>query len=50
MRAQLFHVRPHDPAVLALAAAAAFLAAWVAAAIPARRAARVDPVAVLQTE
>ncbi len=50
MRAQLFHVQPHDPAVLVIAAAAALLAAWVAASIPARRAARVDPVTLLRTD
>ncbi len=50
LQAQLFHVRPRDPAVLATAALGACLAAWVAAALPARRAARVDPVAVLRME
>jgi putative ABC transport system permease protein len=46
----LFQTTPHDPATLAavvvLVGAAACLAAW----IPARRAASVDPVRALRTE
>jgi ABC-type antimicrobial peptide transport system permease subunit len=50
LQSQLFHVRPHDPAVLAVAALAVLSAASLAAAIPARRASRVDPVATLRLE
>jgi predicted permease len=50
LRSQIFGVSPLDPmtfvAVTALLAAVAFLAAWV----PARRAARVDPIIALQAE
>jgi ABC-type antimicrobial peptide transport system permease subunit len=46
----LFETAPHDPAtlmaVVALLTSAAFLAAW----LPARRAASVDPVAALRAE
>lgn len=50
LQSLLFQVRPHDPALLLTAllilVAAAFLAAW----IPARRAARVDPMVALRYE
>jgi len=46
----LFETRPTDPGSLAAAAVALALAAFLAALIPARRAARVDPVTVLRAE
>lgn len=50
LRSQLFHVNAVDPLVVAVAAIAAVTAACVAAAIPARRTARVDPAALLRME
>jgi putative ABC transport system permease protein len=46
----LFEVAPSDPAVLAAAAAVLGLVSVAASCLPARRAARVDPVAVLSSE
>jgi ABC-type antimicrobial peptide transport system permease subunit len=50
LRSQIFGVSPLDPVtfvgVVLLLAAVAFLAAW----LPARRAARVDPIIALQSE
>jgi putative ABC transport system permease protein len=46
----LFGVAPWDPAVLAAAAAVLGLVSVAASCLPARRAARVDPVAVLSSE
>ncbi len=48
--AQLFGVKPGDPAMLALAALLLGLAALAASAIPAWRAAGVEPMAALRTE
>jgi hypothetical protein len=48
--AQLYDVSTDDPATLAAASATVVLAALVAAYLPARRASRVDPLAVLRTE
>ena len=45
----LFQIAPGDPLALGLAAAAMLVAAAGAASIPARRAARVDPIAALKT-
>ncbi len=46
----LIGVRPDDPATLAAVAAAAALAGLAAAWLPARRAARTDPLAALRTD
>ena len=46
----LYGVGPYDPATFAEAAAAVVLAALTATAIPARRAARLDPMAVLRAD
>jgi ABC-type antimicrobial peptide transport system permease subunit len=48
--AQLYAVKPYDPAVLATATLLLGLAAVIAAIIPARRAARVNPVQALRSE
>jgi len=49
MNNQLFGVKPWDPIVLALAAVMLGLAALLASAIPARRAAGVEPMVALRT-
>ena len=46
----LYGVGPYDPATFAAAAAAVVLAALAASAIPARRAARLDPMVVLRAD
>jgi ABC-type antimicrobial peptide transport system permease subunit len=46
----LFDVSPRDPAVLASVGVGVLLAAMLASLLPARRAARVDPVAALRVE
>lgn len=46
----LYGVRPYDPATLAAVAAVVVLAALGASAIPARRAARLDPMVALRAE
>ncbi|MGA8142506.1 MAG: ABC transporter permease [Candidatus Acidiferrales bacterium] len=50
MAAQLFGVKPYDPRILLLTTAALILAAFLAAVIPARRAATLDPIRALRTE
>ena len=50
LRAQLFQVAPGDPRPLAGAVAVLVLVALIAAAGPARRAARVDPMTTLRAE
>lgn len=50
MADQLFGVRPWDPTMLALAAAMLGLATLLASAIPARRAAGVEPMVALRNE
>ena len=46
----LFGLKPHDPATLAAAVAALALAALAASYLPARRAARLDPMTALREE
>jgi predicted permease len=46
----LFGLKPHDPATLAMAVAALALAALAASYLPARRAARLDPMTALREE
>jgi len=50
LRAQLFDVAPDDPYVLGIAAAVMLLVGSLAGWVPARRAARIDPVVALRTE
>jgi predicted permease len=50
MAAQLFGVKPYDPRILLLTAAALVVAAFLAAVIPARRAATLDPIRALRSE
>jgi predicted permease len=50
LRSFLFQVSPFDPLVLALAALAVFALALLASALPARRAASVDPLQALRGE
>ena len=50
MAAQLFEVKPYDPGVLLLTTAVLTVAALIAAAVPARRAATLDPIQALRTE
>ena len=50
MRSFLFGVSPFDPLIMILAAIAVFLLTIVASALPARRAASVDPMQALRGE
>jgi ABC-type antimicrobial peptide transport system permease subunit len=50
LRSFLFHVNPFDPVVMVLTAIAVFALALAASAIPARRAASVDPLQALRGE
>jgi putative ABC transport system permease protein len=50
MATQLFGVKPYDPRILLLTAGTLTLAAFLAAVIPARRAATLDPIRALRTE
>jgi predicted permease len=50
MATQLFGVKPYDPKILLLTAAVLAFAAFLAAVIPARRAATLDPMRALRTE
>jgi putative ABC transport system permease protein len=46
----VYGIRASDPLVLALATAAVVLISWVATAIPARRASRIDPILALRAD
>jgi ABC-type antimicrobial peptide transport system permease subunit len=50
LRSMLFQVDPLDPIVIGLAGTAIFVLALVAAIIPARRAAAIEPMQALRTE
>jgi predicted permease len=50
MAAQLFGVKPYDPRILLLTTVALVIAAFLAAVIPARRAATLDPIRALRVE
>jgi len=50
VRALLFQITPADPAAIAAAGAAMFAAALAAGLLPARRAARIDPVSALRND
>ena len=50
MATQLFGVKPYDPAILLLTTSVLSFAALVAAVVPARRAATLDPMRALRTE
>ena len=47
---ELYEVSPHDPLTFAVVAGILLIAAWAACAIPARRAARLDPLIALRSE
>jgi putative ABC transport system permease protein len=50
MESQLFGVQPMDPVVLALVTAVLGVVALLACAVPARRAARIDPLIALNDQ
>jgi ABC-type antimicrobial peptide transport system permease subunit len=50
LRSFLFHVSPFDPVVVVLTAITVFALALAASALPARRAASVDPIQALRGE
>jgi ABC-type antimicrobial peptide transport system permease subunit len=50
MASQLFGIKPYDPVVLSVTVAVLTAAACVAALIPARRAAGVEPMRALRSE
>ena len=50
MATQLFGVKPYDPKILLLTTAVLSFAAFIAAVVPARRAASLEPMRALRTE
>ena len=50
MATQLFGMKPYDPRILLMASAALAFAALLAAVVPARRAATLNPIRALRTE
>jgi len=50
MASQLFGVKPYDPMILLITTAVLSFAAFVAAVVPARRAASIEPMRALRTE
>jgi predicted permease len=50
MAAQLFGVKPYDPNILLITTAVLSFAAFIAAVVPARRAATMEPMTALRTE
>ena len=46
----LYHVEPRDPVMMALAGTVVMLTSLLACSLPARRAARVDPMTALRNE
>ena len=50
MASQLYGVKPYDPLILAITVVVLSLAAFIASAIPARRAASIEPMQALRTE
>jgi ABC-type antimicrobial peptide transport system permease subunit len=50
MATQLFGIKPYDPRILLVASAALTFTALLAAVVPARRAATLDPIRALRME
>jgi ABC-type lipoprotein release transport system permease subunit len=50
MASQLFGIKPYDPLILIATTVVLSVAAFIASAIPARRAASVEPMQALRTE
>jgi ABC-type antimicrobial peptide transport system permease subunit len=50
MASQLFGIKPYDPVLLAMTTLVLLTAAFIAAVVPARRAANTEPMHALRTE